>query len=65
MVKSKPCYLVASVMSDSVRPYGLQPTRLLCPWDSLEARVLEWVAMPFSRGSSPPRDRTYVSYIDL
>ena len=22
------------VMSDSVRPYGLQPTRLLCPWDS-------------------------------
>ena len=22
-------------MSDSVRPHGLQPTRLLCPWDSL------------------------------
>ena len=22
---------VASVMSDSVRPHGLQPTRLLCP----------------------------------
>ena len=21
-------------MSDSVRPRGLQPTRLLCPWDS-------------------------------
>ena len=21
-------------MSDSVRPYGLQPARLLCPWDS-------------------------------
>ena len=21
-------------MSDSVRPHGLQPTRLLCPWDS-------------------------------
>jgi len=20
-------------MSDSVRPHGLQPTRLLCPWD--------------------------------
>ena len=27
------CY-VALVMSDSLRPYGLQPTRLLCPWDS-------------------------------
>ena len=25
---------VASVMSDSVRPHGLQPTRLPCPWDS-------------------------------
>ena len=22
-----------SVMSDSLRPHGLQPTRLLCPWD--------------------------------
>ena len=20
-------------MSDSLRPYGMQPTRLLCPWD--------------------------------
>ena len=28
------CCLVASVMSDSVGPNGLQPTRLLCPWDS-------------------------------
>ena len=24
----------------------------------LQARILEWVAMPFSRGSSQPRDRT-------
>ena len=23
-----------SVVSDSSRPHGLQPTRLLCPWDS-------------------------------
>ena len=27
------------------------------------ARILEWVAMPFSRGSSWPRDRTHVSYV--
>ena len=27
----------------------------------LQARILEWVAMPFSRGSSPPRDQTWVS----
>ena len=25
-----------------------------------QARILEWVAIPFSRGSSPPRDRTWV-----
>ena len=28
------CCQVASVVSDSVRLHGLQPTRLLCPWDS-------------------------------
>ena len=28
-----------------------------------QARILEWVAISFSRGSSPPRDRTWVSYI--
>ena len=27
----------------------------------LQARILEWVTIPFSRGSSQPRDRTYVS----
>ena len=29
------CCLVTSVVSNSVQPYGLQPARLLCPWDSL------------------------------
>ena len=29
----------------------------------LQARVLEWIAMPSSRGSSRPRDRTQVSRI--
>ena len=29
----------------------------------LQARVLDWVAMPFSRGSSQPKDRTQVSHI--
>ena len=27
----------------------------------LQARILEWVAMPFCRGSSQPRDQTQVS----
>ena len=93
-------------MSDSLRPHGLQPTRLLCPWDFpdkgtgvgchcllqysyivkslsrvrlcdpmegnlprsavhgiFQARILEWAAISFSRGSSQPRDRTRVSCI--
>ena len=29
----------------------------------LQARILEWVAISFSRGSSQPRDQTWVSYI--
>ena len=29
------CVLSSSVMSDSLQPSGLQPTRLLCPWDFL------------------------------
>ena len=28
------CACMCSVMSDSVWPHGLQPSRLLCPWDS-------------------------------
>ena len=28
----------------------------------LQARILEWVAFPFSRGSSQPRDRTHLSH---
>ena len=36
------------------------------PWANtvhgiLQARILEWVAFPFSRGSSQPRDQTQVS----
>ena len=29
----------------------------------LQARILEWIAIPLSRGSSQPRDWTCVSYI--
>ena len=31
----------------------------------LQARILEWVAMPFSRGSSRPRDQIRVSYVSF
>ena len=40
----------------------LQHARLLCPWDS-PSKILEWVAIPFFRGASWPRDRTRVSCI--
>ena len=46
-----------------------QPCLTLCnPMDYtvhgiLQTRTLEWVAMPFSRGSSQPRNRTQVSSI--
>ena len=29
----------------------------------LQARILEWVAMPSSRGSSPPRDRIWICHV--
>ena len=38
-----------SVMSDSLQPHGLYS-----PW-ILQARILQWVAISFSRGSSQPR----------
>ena len=49
-----------STVSDSLWPRGLQPSRLL--YGILQARILEWVAMPFSSGSSWPRDRSWVSF---
>ena len=48
---------VTSVMFDS-----LWPARLLCH-GILRARILEWVVIPFSMGSSWPRDWTHVSCI--
>ena len=38
--------LSCSVMSDSLWPHGVQPTRLLCPWNL----ILEQGAISFSRG---------------
>ena len=46
-----------SVASGSLWPHGLY-----IPW-ILQARILQWVSFPFSRGSSQPRDRTRVSCI--
>ena len=51
------CMLSHSVVSDSVRPYGLQPAGLLCPWDS-PGENSEVVVVPSFQGSSRPRDQT-------
>ena len=29
----------------------------------LPAKILEWIAFPYSRGSSQPRDQTRISYV--
>ena len=50
-------------MSKSLQPNGLQSARLLGPWN-YQARKLEWVAIPFSRGSSQPKDQTWVFLIE-
>ena len=31
---SPQCVLSTLVVSDSLQPHGLQPARLICPWDS-------------------------------
>ena len=54
--------LVAKLCLSLLRAYGLVSIRLLCPWD-FPAWVLDWVPIPFSRGSSWSRDGTRVSCI--
>ena len=50
------CVCVCSVMSNSLQPHGLH-------YEILQASILEWVAFPFSKRSSQPRDWTQVSHI--
>ena len=44
-----------SVVSNSLWPHGMPGSSVL---GILQARILEWVAIPVSRGSSRSRDRT-------
>ena len=52
-----------SVVSGSLRPHGLDSPSGSFIHGILQARILEWVAISFSRGSFQPRDRTQVSHI--
>ena len=49
---------VTLVVSDSFRPQGQKAARLLCPWDS-PGKNTGVGCIPFSRGSSQPRDQTW------
>ena len=51
-----------SVVSDSLRPMDCSLSgSSVC--GTLQTSILEWVAIPFSRGSSQPRDQIWVSHI--
>ena len=48
------------VVSDPLGPCGLSPTSLSLFQGILQARILEWITISFSKGSSQPRDWTWV-----
>ena len=54
--------LSCSVISDSLWPHGLQPTRLLCPWGF--SRQKYWSGLPWlPPGDLPNQGATQVSHI--
>ena len=50
-----------SVVSDSLLPRGLYSLPGFSIHGILQARILEWVAIPSFRGSSRPRNGTHIS----
>ena len=56
--------LSRTVVCDSLQPHVLYVAcQAPLSMGILQARILEWVAMPSSRGSSQPRHQTQVSHI--
>ena len=60
--------MLAAVRATQSCPTLWDPTDRIPPGSSVrgilvQPRMLEWVAMPSSRGSSRPRDRTQVSCV--
>ena len=54
------CVLSHSVLFDSLRPHGSHQVPLS---GILQARILKWVAMPSSKGSSQTGDQTHVPHV--
>ena len=48
-------------VSSSLQPHEVWAQQAPLALGILQARILEWVAMPFSRGSSQPKDETQIS----
>ena len=55
-------YLVTQ-LCPTLWPHGLYPAKLFSSVGILQARILEWVVVPFSKGYYQPRDQTQASPI--
>ena len=59
-------YFLKWLMHTQLHPSLYNPMNCSPPGSSvhgtLQARMLEWVASSYSKGSSPPRDRNHISY---
>ena len=60
-------YLCCRCLAAKSRPTLCDPMNCSLPGSSihgiLQARILEWLAISFSKGTSPPRDQTSVSFV--
>ena len=55
-------HAVALVVFDALPPSGLYSLPGSSVHEIIQAKVLEWVAMPSSKESSQPRDQTHISF---
>ena len=62
-MKTDCAVLGRSGVSDSLQPFGLQPTRLFCPWDFSSRSVGVGCHLPPPGESSLPRDPTHISWV--
>ena len=58
------CALSCSVLSDSLATPWTEACQAPLPMGIFQARILEWVSISFSRGSSPHRYGTHLSCIE-
>ena len=63
IIKKYVLFLVIQLCLPFCRPPWTVAHQAPLSMGNLQARILEWVVMPSSRGSSQPRDQTQVSYI--